>query len=340
MLSLEIYRSEHIIATFEILKRHCSSISGRREHLGLNRRPHDQQSNALPQSFSPASANLCFAFLRNGYENALSRNIQIGTHHCHLRNPQKTFLFNSRKKTPGLNRRPLERNSSRMLYHRAFSPRQRTFALLSSGTVTKMLCLEIYRSEHIITTFEILKKTLLFNFRKKRTPGFEQKTSRSAVECSTTELFPPRQRTFALLSLGTDTKMLCLEIYRSEHIIATFEILKKTFLFNSRKKRTPGFERKTSRSAVECSTTKLFPPRQRTFALLSLGTDTKMLCLEIYRSEHIIATFEILKEAFSSIRRRGHPGLNRRPLEQQSNALPQSFFPRVSETLLCFPQGR
>ncbi|GFY06655.1 hypothetical protein TNCV_3525111 [Trichonephila clavipes] len=46
--------------------------------------------------YTPASTNLCFVFCRNGYENALSRNIQNGTDHSRFRNSQK--IFSSLKK--------------------------------------------------------------------------------------------------------------------------------------------------------------------------------------------------------------------------------------------------
>ncbi|GFX57660.1 hypothetical protein TNCV_2676461 [Trichonephila clavipes] len=90
----------------------------------------------------------------------------------------------------------------------------------------------------------------------------------------------------------TDAKMLCLEIYRTLQIIATFEILRKIFLFISLK-RKPGFEPGTSQTAVECSTNELYPRVSE--PLLSIGMDTKMLCLEICRTGQIIPAFEILK---------------------------------------------
>ncbi|GFX90868.1 uncharacterized protein TNCV_3166991 [Trichonephila clavipes] len=89
---------------------------------------------------------------------------------------------------------------------------------------------------------------------QKEAPRFDRGTSRSAIECST-----PRQRIFDLRSVGTDTKMLCLEIYRTGQIIPAYEILRKIFLFTSLKKGVPRFEPETSRSAVECSATKLYP---------------------------------------------------------------------------------
>ncbi|GFT44740.1 hypothetical protein TNCV_2845281 [Trichonephila clavipes] len=112
---------------------------------------------------------------------------------------------------------------------------------------------------------------------------------------------------------------------------------KKIFLFTSLKM-TPGFESGASPSAIECSTTALYTPCQRAFALLSVGTDTKMLCLKIYRTAQIIFAFEILKKYFSSLpRRRGHLGLNRGLLDWQreSNDLPLSYTLRVCEYLLC-----
>ncbi|GFX18333.1 hypothetical protein TNCV_4306341 [Trichonephila clavipes] len=72
-------------------------------HPGLNRRPLNLQWNNLPLNYKIATANLCFASRRNGYENAFSRNIQNRTDHCRLRNSKETFIFTSLKKgTPGL----------------------------------------------------------------------------------------------------------------------------------------------------------------------------------------------------------------------------------------------
>ncbi|GFT90930.1 hypothetical protein TNCV_4995101 [Trichonephila clavipes] len=69
-----------------------------------------------------------------------------------------------------------------------------------------------------------------------------------------------------------------------EQIIPAFEIVRKIFLFTPLKKGAPG----PSRSAVECSTTELYTPRQRTLALRSVGADAKMPFLEIYRMGQII----------------------------------------------------
>ena len=73
----------------------------------------------------------------------------------------------------------------------------------------------------------------------KGTPGFEPGTSRSAVECSTTELYP---HTFGTLCFPN----VCIFMF----------MIKKLQYFM---KGTPGFEPETSRSAVEYSTTELYP---------------------------------------------------------------------------------
>ncbi|GFT00414.1 hypothetical protein TNCV_1981551 [Trichonephila clavipes] len=57
----------------------------------LNRGALDLQLNVLPLTYTPASANFCFVFRRNRYENALSRNIQNGTDHYRLRNSQENI---------------------------------------------------------------------------------------------------------------------------------------------------------------------------------------------------------------------------------------------------------
>ncbi|GFY32601.1 hypothetical protein TNCV_673561 [Trichonephila clavipes] len=63
------------------------------------------------------------------------------------------------------------------------------------------------------------KKNIPLYFPEEGAPRFEPGPSRSAVECSTTELYTPRQRTFALRSVGADAKMPFLEIYRMGQII-------------------------------------------------------------------------------------------------------------------------
>ncbi|GFU58628.1 hypothetical protein TNCV_1278101 [Trichonephila clavipes] len=182
--------------------------------------------------------------------------------------------------------------------------------------------------------FEILRKLFIFTSLKKRKP----RTYRSAVKCSITELYTPYQRTFALRYVGRNTKMLCLEIYRTGHIIPAFKILKNIFSFSSMKKGASGFELGTSRSTIKCSITELYTPYQRTFALRSVGRNTKMLCLEIYRTGQIIPAFEILRNIFSfSFMKKGHLGLNWEPLDLQSNALSLSYTTRISEHLLCVP---
>ncbi|GFX91107.1 hypothetical protein TNCV_3222681 [Trichonephila clavipes] len=121
--------------------------------------PLDLQSNALPLSYTPVSANLCFAFRRNGHENALSGNIPNGTDHSRLRNSQKYIFLHfpeekrTRYRESGTSRSPDECSTTAL-----YTPRQRTFTLRSVTTDTKMHLLEIFRMVQIIPTFEILKK--------------------------------------------------------------------------------------------------------------------------------------------------------------------------------------
>ncbi|GFY13559.1 hypothetical protein TNCV_4959291 [Trichonephila clavipes] len=82
----------------------------------------------------------------------------------------------------GISRSAVESSTTKL-----YTPYQRAFTLRSVGTDMQMLCLEIYGTGQIIPAFEILKNC--FSSLKKSTPGFESGTSRSAVECSTTELY-------------------------------------------------------------------------------------------------------------------------------------------------------
>ncbi|GFW51930.1 uncharacterized protein TNCV_1188611 [Trichonephila clavipes] len=102
------------------------------------------------------------------------------------------------------------------------------------------------------------QENISLHFPEEGTPGFEPEACQSAVECSTTELYTRVRK--PLLSVGTDTKMRCLEIYRTGQIIPAFEILKKLFFSTSLKKGTSWFELGTSQLAVEGSTTELYPP--------------------------------------------------------------------------------
>ncbi|GFT43282.1 hypothetical protein TNCV_2521261 [Trichonephila clavipes] len=120
-----------------------------------------------------------------------------------------------------------------------------------------MPCLEIYRTGQMISTFEILKK-ILFTSLKKRALGVETESSRSVVECSTTELYPASAN-------------LCFAFRRKEYENALsrniqngtddfrFRNSQKKILFTSLKKRGLGVETESSRSVVECSTTELYP---------------------------------------------------------------------------------
>ncbi|GFY00230.1 hypothetical protein TNCV_4664821 [Trichonephila clavipes] len=264
-------RTDHFPA-FEILRKNCSSLPRRRGHQGLNQGPLNLQTNALPVSYTPASANLCFALRRNGYEKALSRNIQNRTDHF----PAFEILRKNCSSLPrrrghqGLNQGPLNLQTNALPV--SYTPRQRTFALRYVGTDTKRPCLEIYRIGQIIFPPSKFSEKIALHFPEEGAPRFEPGTSQSADECSTSELYPASANLcFALRRNGYE-KALSRNIQnRTDHFPA-FEILRKKLLFTSPKKGAPRFEPGTSQSADECST----------------RTDTKRPCLEIYRIGQII----------------------------------------------------
>ncbi|GFX94186.1 hypothetical protein TNCV_4292311 [Trichonephila clavipes] len=159
-----------------------------RGHPGLNRGPLDLQSNAPTLNYTPSSANLCFVFLRNGYENAWSRNIQNGTDHSRLQNSQTIFLFTSlKKRTPGLNRGPLDLQSNAPTLNYTPSSANLCFVFLRNGYENAWSRNIQNGTDH--TRLRNSQTIFLFTSLKKRTPGFEPGTSRPAVECSNTELY-------------------------------------------------------------------------------------------------------------------------------------------------------
>ncbi|GFV58420.1 hypothetical protein TNCV_4035951 [Trichonephila clavipes] len=95
------------VQRFDVPCPHIHVLWKFREHgqPGLNRGHLDLQSNALPPSYTPASANFCFVIRRNGYENALSRKLQNGT-------GPGCPLIQGRRGHKGLNRGPLDLQSN------------------------------------------------------------------------------------------------------------------------------------------------------------------------------------------------------------------------------------
>ncbi|GFS71783.1 hypothetical protein TNCV_3714861 [Trichonephila clavipes] len=120
--------------------------------------------------------------------------------------------------------------------------------VMHTVTDSKMLCLETYRTLQIIAAFEIHRKIFLF-VSLKRKPG-----------CEPGPLV--LQSNVLPLNYTHATANLCFAFRRNG-----YENAQKIFLFTSLKMRAPGFKPRTSLSAVECSTTELYPTCQRTFAL-------------------------------------------------------------------------
>ncbi|GFY00228.1 hypothetical protein TNCV_4664801 [Trichonephila clavipes] len=189
---LEIYRIGQIIfPPSKFSEKNCSSLPRRRGHQGLNHGPLNLQTNALPVSYTPASAILCFALRRNGYENALSRNIQNKTDHFPaFEILRKKLLFTSPNKgaprfEPGTSQSADECSTSELYPASA----NLCFALRRNG-YEKALSRNIQNRTDHFPAFEILRKKLLFTSPIKRAPRFEPGTSQSADECSTSELYP------------------------------------------------------------------------------------------------------------------------------------------------------
>ncbi|GFY00229.1 hypothetical protein TNCV_4664811 [Trichonephila clavipes] len=189
---LEIYRIGQIIfPPSKFSEKNCSSLPRRRGHQGLNQGPLNLRTNALPVSYTPASANLCFALRRNGYEKALSRNIQNRTDHFPaFEILRKKLLFTSRRRGHrGLNQGPLNLQTNALPVSYTPASANLCFALRRNG-YEKALSRNIQNRTDHFPAFEILRKKLLFTSPKKGAPRFEPGTSQSADECSTSELYP------------------------------------------------------------------------------------------------------------------------------------------------------
>ncbi|CAD5118874.1 DgyrCDS7547 [Dimorphilus gyrociliatus] len=127
-------------------------------------------------------------------------------------------------------------------------------------------------------------------------PGFEPGTSRSAVECSATELYP----------LATVNLQGHPDLNRGPLDLQSNALPLSYTPSDSDLKGAPGFEPGTSRSAVECSATELYP-HCKSFTVND--SFPKFLWKKIKKH-------------------RGHPDLNQGPLDLQSNALPLSYTPK------------
>ncbi|GFY23056.1 hypothetical protein TNCV_3762961 [Trichonephila clavipes] len=99
-LSRNIQDGTDHCAAFKILRKIFLFTELKKEKPGFE--PETSQSEVeyftTELTIHPVSASLCFAFHRNSYENALSRNMQNMTNHSRLQNSQKIFLFTSLKK--------------------------------------------------------------------------------------------------------------------------------------------------------------------------------------------------------------------------------------------------
>ena len=146
-----------------------------------------------------------------------------------------------------------------MLYHWAMSPLHTdsiTSLQTRSGclsTVTMFFVPNRVYSRDQCHFFLVVQKLY------KGTPGFEPGTSRTATECSTTELYP---------------RCIQIQCHHCKHVQVVWALLQCFFVpsqvfsrdrchfslvFQKLYKRTPGFEPGTSRPAAECSTTELYP---------------------------------------------------------------------------------
>ncbi|GFT37114.1 hypothetical protein TNCV_3135641 [Trichonephila clavipes] len=304
----------------------------------LKRRPLDLQSNALPLIYTPASANLCFAFRRNEYENSLSRNIQNGTGHSRLRNSQKIFLFTSLKKgNSALKRRPLhlQSNALPLIYTPAsanlcFAFRRNEYENSLSRNIQNGTGHSRLRNSQKIFLFTSLKKG---NSALKRRPLDLQSNALSLI-------YTPASANLALRSVGTNTKIPCLEIYRMGQKYTEWDRsfppskFSENISFHFPEEGELSFETETSRSAVQCSTTNLYPRvSEPCFAFrrneyenslsrnIQNGTGHSRL-----RNSQKIFLFTSLKK--------GNSALKRRPLDLQSNALPLIYTPASAN--LCF----
>ena len=100
---------------------------------------------------------------------------------------------------------------------------------------------------------------LVFQKLYKGTPGFEPGTSRTAAECSTTELYPRCIQIQYHVYKHVQVVWALLQCF-SFRVKCTLAINVIFFLvFQKLDKGTPGFEPGTSRTAAECSTNELYP---------------------------------------------------------------------------------
>ena len=147
---------------------------------------------------------------------------------------------------------------SRMVYHWAISPLHRDSI---PSLQTREGCLSTVTMFFVpsqVYSRDRCHFSLVFQKLYKGTPGFKQGTSRTAAECSTTELFP---RCIQTQNITANTLRLfehsynvfCSESSVLSRSMSFFSSLWKLY------KGAPGFEPGTSRIAAECSTTELYP---------------------------------------------------------------------------------
>ena len=150
---------------------------------------------------------------------------------------------------------------SRMLYHWAISP---LHAYLRTSPQTRAGCLSTVTMFFVpiqVYSRDRCHFSLVFQKLYEGTPGFEPGTSRTATECSTTELYHRSPlHTDSIISLQTRSGCLSTvtmffvpsQVYSRDQC-HFFLVCQK--LYNG----TTGFEPGTSLTAAECSTTELYP---------------------------------------------------------------------------------
>ncbi|GFT19420.1 hypothetical protein TNCV_2533321 [Trichonephila clavipes] len=364
-IRLEIYRTGQIIAAFEILRKvflftSLKKEKPRRRNPGLNRRTLNLQSNALPLSYTPSSAK--FALCSIGADT--SRNIQKRDRSL-LPSKFSGKCFSSlpeEGENPGLNRRTLNLQSNALPL--SYTPSSAKFALCNIGADTsrniqngtdhcclrnsqesislhfpeegetqERIRLEIYRTGQIIAAFEILRKVFLFTSLKKekprrRNPGLNRRTlnlQSNALPLS----YTPSSAKFALCNIGADTSRNIQN--GTDHCCLRNSQESISLHFPEEGETQNGTDHCRLRNSQE-SISLHFPEE---------GETQERIRLEIYRTGQIIAAFEILRKVFlfTSLKkekpRRRNPGLNRRTLYLQSNALPLSYTPSSAKFALC-----
>ncbi|GFY00227.1 hypothetical protein TNCV_4664791 [Trichonephila clavipes] len=338
MPCLEIYRIGQIIfPPSKFSEKNCSSLPRRRGHQCLNQGPLNLQTNALPVSYTPASANLCFALRRNGYEKALSRNIQNRTDHFPafeiLRKNCSSIprRWGERRLEPGTSQSADECSTSELYPASA----NLCFALRRNG-YEKALSRNIQNRTDHFPAFEILRKKCSSLPRRRGHQGLNQGPLNLRTNVLPVSYTPASANLcFALRRNGYE-KALSRNIQnRTDHFPA-FEILRKNCSSLPRRRGHQGLNQGPLNLQTNVLPTNVLPvsytPRQRTFALRYVGTDTKRPCLEIYRIGQIIFPPSKFSEKIAlqfpeEGARRLEPGTSQSADECSTSEL----YPRVSE---------